>query len=75
MLGSVTPSMSCFQEEIFGPVVSVSAFRDEEHALDLANDSAYGLVSTRTCQPPLRQTQTMALLVLQLCPLYLVCGL
>ena len=46
MLGSVTPSMSCFQEEIFGPVVSVSAFRDEEHALELANDSAYGLVST-----------------------------
>ena len=75
MLGSVTPSMSCFQEEIFGPVVSVSAFRDEEHALQLANDSAYGLVSTEPCQPPLRQTQTLALLVLQLCHLYLVCGL
>ena len=64
MLGSVTPSMSCFQEEIFGPVVSVSAFRDEEHALELANDSAYGLVSTEPCQPRFQQTHPLALLVL-----------
>jgi acyl-CoA reductase-like NAD-dependent aldehyde dehydrogenase len=33
------------QEEIFGPVVSVIAARDEDHAVALANDSRYGLSS------------------------------
>jgi aldehyde dehydrogenase (NAD+) len=33
------------QEEIFGPVVSVIPFRDESHAVDLANDVLYGLAS------------------------------
>ena len=32
-----------FQEEIFGPVLAVSKARDFEHALELANDSEYGL--------------------------------
>jgi aldehyde dehydrogenase len=36
-------SMRVFQEEIFGPVVSVTTFRDEEEALSLANDTLYGL--------------------------------
>ena len=35
--------MRVFQEEIFGPVVSVTTFRDEEEALTLANDTLYGL--------------------------------
>ena len=43
VLADVTPSMSCFQDEIFGPVVSVSKFSDEAGAVALANDSAYGL--------------------------------
>ncbi|HSU31566.1 MAG TPA: aldehyde dehydrogenase [Bryobacteraceae bacterium] len=35
--------MRVFQEEIFGPVVSVTTFKDEEEALALANDTLYGL--------------------------------
>jgi len=35
--------MRIFQEEIFGPVVSVATFRDQEEALALANDTLYGL--------------------------------
>jgi len=36
-------SMRIFQEEIFGPVVSVTTFKDEDEALALANDTLYGL--------------------------------
>ncbi|WP_026870318.1 aldehyde dehydrogenase [Inquilinus limosus] len=35
--------MRIFQEEIFGPVVSVTTFRTEEEALAIANDTLYGL--------------------------------
>jgi len=35
--------MRIFQEEIFGPVVSVTTFRTTEEALEIANDSMYGL--------------------------------
>ena len=36
-------SMRVFQEEIFGPVLAVTTFRDEEEALEIANDTMYGL--------------------------------
>ncbi|MEM9430295.1 MAG: aldehyde dehydrogenase [Pseudomonadota bacterium] len=35
--------MRVFQEEIFGPVVSVTTFKDEADALEIANDTLYGL--------------------------------
>jgi len=35
--------MRVFQEEIFGPVVSVTKFKDQDEALALANDTLYGL--------------------------------
>lgn len=35
--------MRVFQEEIFGPVVSVTTFKDEAEALEIANDSEFGL--------------------------------
>ncbi|MFB0844945.1 aldehyde dehydrogenase [Paenibacillus oleatilyticus] len=35
--------MRIFQEEIFGPVVSVTTFKDQEEALAIANDTLYGL--------------------------------
>lgn len=37
--------MRIFQEEIFGPVVAVTTFKDEEEALHIANDTLYGLGS------------------------------
>jgi aldehyde dehydrogenase len=35
--------MRVFQEEIFGPVVSVTTFKDDAQALEIANDTLYGL--------------------------------
>jgi len=35
--------MRIFQEEIFGPVLAVTTFKDEAEALELANDTLYGL--------------------------------
>ncbi len=35
--------MRIFQEEIFGPVLSVTTFKDEEETLEIANDTLYGL--------------------------------
>jgi aldehyde dehydrogenase len=35
--------MRVFQEEIFGPVVSVTTFKDDDDALQIANDTLYGL--------------------------------
>jgi len=38
-----TNSMRVFQEEIFGPVVGVTTFKDEAEALAIANDTEFGL--------------------------------
>ena len=35
--------MRIFQEEIFGPVLSVATFKDEAEAMEIANDTLYGL--------------------------------
>jgi len=35
--------MRVFQEEIFGPVLSVATFKDDEEAMEIANDTLYGL--------------------------------
>jgi acyl-CoA reductase-like NAD-dependent aldehyde dehydrogenase len=41
----VTNEMTIAQEEVFGPVLSVIRYSDPEEALDIANDSQYGLVA------------------------------
>ncbi|MFE2375872.1 aldehyde dehydrogenase family protein [Streptomyces sp. NPDC059398] len=43
VFADVTPGMTIAQEEIFGPVVSLIAYEDEEDALRIANGTVYGL--------------------------------
>jgi len=43
IFGKVKNSMSIAQEEIFGPVLSIIPYKDEEDAVRIANDSPYGL--------------------------------
>jgi 1-pyrroline-5-carboxylate dehydrogenase len=43
IIADVDRSARIFQEEIFGPILAVTKAEDFEHALDLANDSQYGL--------------------------------
>ena len=45
VVDKVTPDMNLFYDESFGPVVCVVRARDTEHAIQLANDSEYGLSS------------------------------
>jgi succinate-semialdehyde dehydrogenase / glutarate-semialdehyde dehydrogenase len=69
ILTDVTTDMPVFTEETFGPVAAVIRARDEEHAVELANDTEYGLgasVWTRDIERALRlgrQIQSGALFV------------
>jgi aldehyde dehydrogenase (NAD+) len=42
---AVTNQMRIAREEIFGPVLCVIPYRDEAHAIEIANDTSYGLAS------------------------------
>ena len=46
VLGNVTPEMTAFRQELFGPVAALTVAKDAEHALMLANDSDFGLSAT-----------------------------
>ena len=43
IFGRVDPASTIAQEEIFGPVLAIFSYRDEEAAVRIANDSVYGL--------------------------------
>ena len=43
VLSNVQPGMPAFEEEIFGPVFSIIEANDNDHAIDLANNSKFGL--------------------------------
>ncbi|TDO97960.1 aldehyde dehydrogenase [Marinomonas balearica] len=46
ILDNVTPEMNIAREEVFGPVVVIMPFDDQEDAIALANDSIYGLAAS-----------------------------
>jgi len=43
IFSGVTPTMTIAREEIFGPVLSILTYKDEEDAIRIANDTVYGL--------------------------------
>jgi len=43
VIDKVTPDMKLFRDESFGPVVGIIRARDADHAVELANDTEYGL--------------------------------
>ncbi len=43
VLADVDPGMAAYEEEIFGPVAAVTTFANDEEAIQLANDTPYGL--------------------------------
>jgi 1-pyrroline-5-carboxylate dehydrogenase len=59
VIADVEPTARIFQEEIFGPVLAVSKARDFQHALELANNSEYGLTGAVFSNDPehLRQAK------------------
>ena len=45
IFGNVTNDMSIAREEIFGPVLSIISYEDESDAIEIANDTEYGLAA------------------------------
>lgn len=43
VLSEVSKGMPAYEEELFGPVAAIIRARDEEHAVEIANDSIFGL--------------------------------
>jgi len=43
VIGNVTTDMSIFKEEVFGPLIGITTFKDEKEAVELSNNSPFGL--------------------------------
>lgn len=43
VIGNVTTDMSIFKEEVFGPLIGITTFKDEKEAIALSNNSPFGL--------------------------------
>lgn len=59
VLSQVAGGSDILREEIFGPVLAISTFEDEEEAVRLANDTEYGLVSYVFTENLARTTRMM----------------
>jgi benzaldehyde dehydrogenase (NAD) len=59
VLTHVTPAMPVFTEEIFGPVAPITTFSTDEEAVELANDTHYGL-SAAVVGPDVRRAERIA---------------
>lgn len=46
VFGNVSPDMSIFRDEIFGPVLTISTFDTVDEAIEMANDTDYGLAAS-----------------------------
>ena len=49
VFGGVRPEMTIAREEIFGPVLSILSYEDEDEAVHMANDTEYGLAAYVSC--------------------------
>jgi acyl-CoA reductase-like NAD-dependent aldehyde dehydrogenase len=52
LLGDLPHDARAVQQEIFGPVAVILPFKDTDHAIRLANDTAYGLAANVWCNDP-----------------------
>lgn len=46
IFGDIRADMTLFQNEVFGPILAVCSFQSDEEAVELANDSHYGLAAS-----------------------------
>ena len=62
VFADVTPDMTIYREEIFGPVLAMSPFETEEDGIAMANDTVYGLTNYVQTQDPVRANRVGAAL-------------
>ncbi len=51
LLADVTPDMRIYREETFGPVATITKYTDADEAIEMANDTVYGLSATISGDP------------------------
>ena len=51
LLADVTPEMRIYREETFGPVATITRYTDDDDAIEMANDTDYGLSATISGDP------------------------
>ena len=56
VFSDVTPDMTIFHEETFGPVATITTYTDMDDAVELANRTSYGLSATVTGDPAVAKT-------------------